>query len=131
MDSSCLILMITLERVLLLDGDRKKNFCQVLWEGTFQNIVKVELLDCAIVGFNKLKLWHLADREQPVGSGDNRVIRFADSVTRDGDLGLDTLNCRSIYVPHDNAVQLERKIISVFKNLFTEESKSVDEKSLV
>eukprot|EP00546_Thalassionema_frauenfeldii_P002514 CAMPEP_0178937266 /NCGR_PEP_ID=MMETSP0786-20121207/25652_1 /TAXON_ID=186022 /ORGANISM="Thalassionema frauenfeldii, Strain CCMP 1798" /LENGTH=226 /DNA_ID=CAMNT_0020615799 /DNA_START=971 /DNA_END=1651 /DNA_ORIENTATION=- len=130
-DSACYILMITLERVLLLDGDRKKNFCHVLWETTFQNIAKVELLDCEIAGFQKIQLWHLVDREDSIGNTDDRIKRFADSpIAWDGDLGLDILNCQSIYATHDVAAQLEHKMMSVLKNLLTDESKSVDEKNL-
>lgn len=112
-----LIIMVTSERVLLLNGERKANFCQVIWEALFENMVHMELDEVDGDFFYLAKFWYLIDTEQSKGNTDDRLNRFAHAIVADADLGLDMLMCKSLFVPQDLAKTLRLKITSVNKGL--------------
>jgi SHR-binding domain of vacuolar-sorting associated protein 13 len=95
MDPAPFILMLTFDRMLLLHGKLDNEFCNVVWESTYVDVVFVEYCpeqrhdDCACI-----LIWYLNDRTM-AGSSEER---FAKSITNDAG-GLDTLQCKQMFVP--------------------------------
>lgn len=112
-----LIIMVTSERVLLLNGERNANFCHVVWEALFDNVVNMELDDVDGAFFCLAKFWYLIDTEHSKGNVDERLSRFANAIVTDSDLGLGMLMCKSLFVPQDLANTLRRKVNSVHKSM--------------
>lgn len=112
-NATTLIIMVTSERVLLLNGERKAHFCHVIWEVLFDNMVNMELDDVEGAFFCLAKFWYLIDTEHSKGNTDDRLSRFANVVVADADLGLGMLICKSLFVPQDLAKTLRLKIASV------------------
>ena len=112
-----LIIMVTSERVLLLNGERNANFCHVVWEALFDNMVNMELEDVEGAFFCLAKFWYLVDTEHSKGNADERFSRFANAIVTDSDLGLGMLMCKSLFVPQDLAKTLRHKVTSVHKSM--------------
>jgi hypothetical protein len=109
--------MVTSERVFLLNGDRHANFCKVVWESTFLNLVEVEFDEFQDSSFDLVKLWYLVDTAHAKGNIDDRLTRYAKAMAGDADFGLDVLLCKSIFVPKDCGAILRSKISSVHRCL--------------
>lgn len=107
-DSTVLILMITFERVLLLNGKLNANFCDVVWEASFEDLIHVETSDISKdENYGLVLLWFLANSSSP--STRNRDERHANAILDDTS-GLDTLHCKYIYVPKAIMTVLVAKI---------------------
>lgn len=99
LDSTPLILMVTLERLLLLTGKLDENFCSVEWEAYLANIINIEIFSAKhdeSFPFDEIILWHLSD---PDFSVENKAMS-----------GIDVLQCKSIYVPHVVGIQVLQKM---------------------
>jgi SHR-binding domain of vacuolar-sorting associated protein 13 len=93
MDVSPLILMLTFDRFLLLHGKLDNEFCNVEWETAYDNIVFVEhRQEQQDIGYTFFLVWYLMDAS---GSSEERYAKsfFSDTV------GLETLQCKKIFVP--------------------------------
>jgi hypothetical protein len=113
-ESTQLIFMMTFERVLLLNGQLNANFCNVVWETSFGDLVHVETSDeSKDANFGLILLWFLVNRSHLTR---NRDDRHANAITGDSS-GLDTLHCKRIYVPTAIVKLLLSKIGSVDKSL--------------
>ena len=120
MDPSILIFMMTFERVLLLNGELNADFCDVIWEVSFEDLVHVEVERLDIESHDLMLLWYLAGvRSSTVGQED----RYAAAMVSDSS-GLDTLLCKSIFISREFIEALLGKIGSVNRNLLddTEDS---------
>jgi hypothetical protein len=110
------IVMITSERVLLLTGKLNGNFCSVMWESYFMNIIHVDLIasdELSTFGFDEIVLWHLSDPKFSEGNLEKtRDERYASSVIVSG-VGVDVLRSKSIYVPRLIGQQVMGKMHSV------------------
>ena len=122
-DSASLICMVTSERVLLLNGDRHANFCEVVWESTFLNLVEVEFDEFQEPSFDFVKLWYFVDTAHAKGNADDRLTRYSKAMVVDADFGLDVLLCKSILVPKESGAILRSKIAFVHRHL--DESTSI------
>lgn len=113
-ESTQLIFMMTFERILLLNGQLNANFCGVVWEASFGDLVHVEMSnESKDEHFGLILLWFLANRSHMTRSRDDR---HANAMTGDS-TGLDTLHCKHIYVPKAIATVLLSKIASVDTSL--------------
>ena len=101
-NSKSLILMVSIERILVLNSDRGVNFCDVLWEVTFSNIVHVEVQEREKPTFDMIKIWYLNDTAHSTGNREDLQARFANVVTADISYGLAALCCKTLFVPHGN-----------------------------
>jgi hypothetical protein len=113
--SPSLICMVTSERVFLLNGDRQANFCAVVWESIFLNLVELEIIESNNASFQLVKLWYLVDTAHASGNGDTRLTRYAKAMVRDADWGLDVLLCKSIFVPTECSMILRSRIAAVHR----------------
>jgi hypothetical protein len=100
--SKTLILMISIERILVLNSDRGVNFCEVLWEVTFSNIVHMEVQEHENPTLDMIKIWYLNDTAHSTGNREDLQARFAHVVTADIAFGLASLCCKTLFVPHGN-----------------------------
>jgi hypothetical protein len=116
-DAPSLICMVTSERVFLLNGDRQANFCAVVWESVFLNLVDLEIIEFEAASLNLVKLWYLVDTAHAKGNGDTRLTRYAKAMVRDADWGLDILLCKSIFVPTECSMILRGRIAAVHRFL--------------
>jgi hypothetical protein len=116
--------MVTSERVMLLNGHRHANFCSVVWETTFLNLVEVEFDEFYDSPFDLVKLWYLVDTVHAKGNTDDKLTRYAKTVVDDADFGLDILLCKSIFVPKESGSTLRSKIAAVHRRLDESSSES-------
>lgn len=94
MDKSPLILMLTFERLLLLHGVLDTTFCDVVWEASVEDLVRVEHTHLPQYTFDEVLLWYLNEN----GGSSSREERLVKSlITESG--GLETLHCKRIFVP--------------------------------
>ncbi len=114
LDPAPFIVMITSERVLLLTGKLDGNFCSVVWEAYFMNVIHVELMpsdELSTFGFDEIVLWHLSDPKFSEGNFEKtREERYASGVVASG---VDVLHSKSIYVPRLLGQQVLDKMHSV------------------
>ena len=82
LDSTSLICMVTSERVFLLNGNRHANFCSVVWETTFLNLVEVEFDEFHESSFDLVKLWYFVDTAHAKGNTDDRLQSIRQSNRR-------------------------------------------------
>jgi hypothetical protein len=111
MESAPLIVMMTSERVLLLNGKLDRNFCSVVWEAMFENIVHVEFLPMVRTSqpCDLVVIWYLSDAGHSAGNGEDRKARYANTLVGHLDTGVDVLHSKSIFVPSETGKQfLER-----------------------
>jgi hypothetical protein len=120
LNSTSLICMVTSERVFLLNGDRHADFCSVVWESTFLNLVEVEYDEFAETSFDLVKLWYLVDTAHAKGNKDDRLVRYAKGMAGDADYGLDVLLCKTLFVPRESGAILRSKIAAVHRRLDAE-----------
>jgi hypothetical protein len=111
------IVMVTTERILVLNGDRKTNFCQVLWEASFENVVSLAVDEVEHDFYDLVKIWYLLDTEQSSGNADDSLHRVASAMVGDADLGLDILACKSLFLPQDVASTLLVKVALVHRGV--------------
>lgn len=113
-DSTVLIFMMTFERILLLNGQLNAKFCEVVWEASFENLIHVETSDeTKDESYGLVLLWFLAYTGIPIR---NRDERHANAILGDAS-GLNTLDCKYIYVPKAIIKVLLFKIASVNPSL--------------
>jgi len=113
MNPSNLIFMVTFERILLLNGELNADFCSVVWEVSFEDLVHVEKERLHLQSHDLILLWYLA------GAGSSTLGQedcYVSAVSSDCS-GLDTLLCKPIFVPEDLVEALLGKIGSVNNNL--------------
>jgi hypothetical protein len=114
LDPTPFIVMITSERVLLLTGKLDGNFCSVVWETYFLNIVHVDVIpsdELSTFGFDEIVVWHLSDPKFSKGNFyKTRDERYATSLVT---AGVDVLHSKSIYVPRLVGQQVLRKMHNV------------------
>jgi len=103
MDTSTLILMLTFDRVLLLHGELDTTFCEVVWEASVADLVRVEHTYLSQYNYDEILMWHLHQ-----GSS-SREERFAKSVVSESG-GLETLRCKHVFVPTALAKTLMSKL---------------------
>lgn len=104
MDHSPLILMLTYDRILLLHGKLDSEFCGIIWEASFADLVYAENLHKPFENTHyQVFLWHL---DQHPRSQDER---YAQSIVSDTE-GLATLHCKRIFVPAAGVNTLLAKI---------------------
>lgn len=118
LDPSPFIAMITSERVLLLTGKLDGNFCSVVWEAYFMNIIHVDMIpsdELSTFGFDEIVLLYLSDPKFSQGNFEKtRDERYASSLIA---LGVDVLHSKSIYVPRLIGQQVMAKMHSVDNRL--------------
>ncbi|CAB9505998.1 protein sorting-associated protein 13C [Seminavis robusta] len=111
-----LILMITFERVVLVKGELSLDFCAVLWEVTFDNLIHVESADSDDAGFDLLTFWYLANSLREAKKGDEHLMaRYAKSIVADADHGFENLLCTQVYIPHGHVDVLVEKAYATKK----------------
>lgn len=119
MDAIPLTIMITFERILLLNGQLDANFCSIVWEASLVDLVHVER--CNLEGgrdwnssaaFALVYLWYLQE-----SSLLTREERLARALVGDDAFGLSTLHCKPIFVPLENVELLFSKMRSVNANV--------------
>lgn len=109
-EQSPYILMITTERVLLLNGKLDWNFCTVVWEAMFMNIVDIELIPAndLLLGnsLDEVIIWYLSDTTFSEGNSSTKYSGV--------DLeGVDVLESMSIHVPKDAGFQIMERLASI------------------
>ena len=117
MDSPSLICMVTSERVFLLNGDRQANFCSVVWESIFINLVELEINEFEGASLDLVKFWYLVDTAHSKGNCDTMLTLYAKAMVSDTDWGLDILLCKSIFVPKEYSKILRSRIAAVHRCL--------------
>jgi len=104
MDKSPLILMLTFERVLLLQGVLDATFCEVVWETSLSNLVRVEHTHLSQYSYDQVLLWYLDE-----GSTSSREERFSNALVSESG-GLGTLHCKHLFVPASLVKTLMSKV---------------------
>jgi hypothetical protein len=120
MDSAPLIVMITSERVLLLDGKLDRDFCSVKFEVLFENLVHAEMTRIESKSsseFDLVTIWYLCDSGHAAGNSEDRMARYAKAITGSVDSGIDVLHCKSIFVPRTTGRVLIEKIGNIDKEV--------------
>jgi hypothetical protein len=118
LDSAPLILMITSERVLFLNGKLDRNFCSVVWETMFLNIVHLELipgdmsLDMSST-FDEVIIWYLLGAAFATGNAEDRTVKYSKALAS----GVDVLGSKSVFVPRETGELLLSKMANVDKRL--------------
>ena len=117
LDPAPLILMITTERVLLVNGKLDRNFCSVVWESLFLNIIHVEMVEDADMSdsstFDQVVIWYLCDIEFAAGNGEDRLTKYSQAIVS----GVDVLHSKSVFVPRRVGAQLIAKMSGVDQRL--------------
>lgn len=118
--ATSLILMVTSERVLLLDGKLDGDFCSVVWEAMFLNIVHVEVIlaeDMMSFSsgrfFDQVIIWYLSDAEFAAGNAEDKTTKHAKALAA----GIDVLHTKSVFVPHQAGKQFLAKMGGIDKRL--------------
>ena len=104
-----LILIMTFERMVLVNGSLSLDFCSVVWEVTFDNLIHVEAAQSEDAGFELLTIWYLADKLDKTKGEEHLMARYAKSLVGDPGHGLDNLLCTRVYVPHGHVKALLAK----------------------
>jgi len=110
LDPAPLIVMVTSERTMLLNGKLDGDFCAVGWETTIENIVHMELIvgdEMSLTNsHDEVTMCYLSD-EQPVeSSAEEKTV----SSTRAALSGMGVLRCTSLFLPRGSGIQLVTKI---------------------
>jgi hypothetical protein len=117
LDAAPLIVMITLERVLLLNGKLDRNFCSVVWEAMFLNIIHIEVILAEEISssttFDQVIIWYLSDTEFAAGNAEDKTTKYSKALVA----GIDVLHNKSVFVPHHTGEQLLAQMGSVDKRL--------------
>jgi len=116
LDTSPLILMITSERALLLTGKLDHDFCSVIWEAYFMNIVHVVIVpadELSTFTYDEIVIWHLCDPEFSEGNKVDSASIYAKNLVS----GIDVLHKKSIYVPRNLGKQVLAKMHTVDNRL--------------
>jgi hypothetical protein len=120
LDPAPLIAMITSERALLLNGKLDWDFCSVVWEATFANIVHLELVlgnDMSVTGaHDEVVIWYLSDTLFAEGNSEDKAIVHARAIVA----GVDVLHSMSVFVPHGTGTQLAQKMSNMDRRLAEE-----------
>ena len=118
LDPEPLIFMITLERVLLLGGKLDRNFCEVIWESMFLNIIYVELIvaeETTSSPYDQIIIWYLSDRTLATGNNEEISTTYATALVS----GIDVLKSKSVFVPEKAGKLLLAKMGNVEKRIFS------------
>lgn len=119
LDPAPLIVMVTSERAMLLNGKLDWDFCSVVWEATFLNIVHLELIlanDMSLTqSHDELVIWYLSDNKVSLGGSnpEDASTVYAKAIVA----GIDVLHSTSVFVPHGTGTQLAVKMGSMDKRL--------------
>jgi len=109
-----LILMMTSSRVLLLNGEQDANFCSVLWEAKFENIVLFELDDSSNPRYDVIMFWYLIEKNEESTAGHSTMV------TKAPDKCLDLLLCKTFLVPGSSGRALRNHIGNLHKEVLEE-----------
>lgn len=116
-DPSPLIVMITSERTLLLNGKLDWDFCSVVWEAPFTNIVHLELVvgnEMSVTGsHDEVVVWYLSDTSFADSNSEDKATIHAKAIVA----GVNVLHSISVFVPHGTGAQLAIKMTSMDKRL--------------
>jgi hypothetical protein len=88
------IIMMTLERVLLLNGELNAGFCDVIWEACFADMVHLEPQRALHEAYTLIHFWHLRD------SGMSSRIGLISLQMANDVRGMDTMSCQELFVPN-------------------------------
>jgi len=114
MDPARFIVMLTFERILLLNGQLNERFCDVVWEADFSNIVFVESQSALEHPFFVVVLiWFLEESQDP-SYREERPLR---AMTADNCGGMEALRSKHIFVPEVLVTSLLAKIMTVNPHL--------------
>jgi len=99
------IVMVTFERVIILNGQLNDFFCDVIWEVPFSDLVYVESREVVdLSAFTQVFLWFLQDHRST-----SREERQAKAIVTDSG-GLEALQCKQLFVLKAVVPQLLSKI---------------------
>ena len=114
-DPAPCIFMITSERVLLLDARLDKNFCSVVWESTFLDIVHLEAiaLDHLSSLYDEILIWYLVD----LNFDSDALVRRSSKSIKNSVTGVNILNAKRILVPRHKGEQVIMKMGKADKRL--------------
>lgn len=115
-DANALIILLTCERILVLNGQLHANFCEVVWEVAFRDLIFVEIERQQSSRFDILLLWYISDTSVHDYDDENYLRRFVDDST-----GLNTLECKRVFVPGDVINSLCQRMTRVKENIFLNE----------
>jgi hypothetical protein len=112
MGHATMILMLTFDRIVLLNGELDSNFCQVVWEVLFSDLVHLQLVMVAIPAngndidstssrYQAICLWYLANKPRQSPKLDEQLQAFA---------GLDAMECHLVFVPRRDVGMLLGKV---------------------
>jgi hypothetical protein len=110
LDPTPFILMVTSERILLLNGKLDSDFCSVVWEVFFLNTAYVELIpasELSTFSYDEIILWHMCD---PVFAHDRS---FDDGRNAGHNAGLEVMRPSRIFIPRQTGRQVMSRIHSI------------------
>jgi hypothetical protein len=107
MDGKPLILMATHDRLMLLRGQLDDNFCNVVWETTFNDIAHVEYARMPDLSHNLFTIWYARDYQRGHDDSEDMVPR---SVARRTS-GLGMLLPMNIFVSRENTRHLLENLV--------------------
>lgn len=117
LDPSPLIVMVTSERTLLLNGKLDWDFCSVVWEATFANIVHLELIlgnEMSMThSHDEVVVWYLSDTTIAESTSDDKNTVYVKALVA----GIDVLHSISVFVPPGTGVELATKMSRMDRRL--------------
>eukprot|EP00980_Cylindrotheca_fusiformis_P009341 scaffold2047_cov129-Cylindrotheca_fusiformis.AAC.20 len=114
-DQNPLILMMTSERVFLLNGKPDAAFCSVEWEAPFLNLIHVEILRdlSSSTHLQAIVLWYLSDAKVPDTNGEEAVGRNPSTISN----GLHALESTVVFVPVEIVSKVADKMMHAISHL--------------
>jgi hypothetical protein len=108
--SSAYILMVTFERILLLNGQLNASFCDVVWDCNFHDLIFIESREVTSTHTMVLFWYFLNDSFKT----DEDIVAFPANDT----VGLDTLRFQGVFIPEALIPQFQSMIGSIRGSLF-------------
>ena len=119
-DSMALILMLTFDRILFLNGELNDDFCGVVWEVSLTKLVLTEQGNAFVDGYTSVLLWHLNDESQQF----KRDELYAKSLVA-GTGGLACMQCKPVLLPNSSVEQLFSKLREIDSRLVAMDAASL------
>ena len=118
LDATPLIVMMTSERIMLLNGKLDISFCSVIWESMFEDVVYIEVntLENSMGTYDAINIWYLCNPGHAAGNIDDRKSRYAKAVVGDCG-GVDVLLRKQVFIPLETGKQLLRKVEGIDSSL--------------
>eukprot|EP00934_Nitzschia_sp_Nitz4_P009488 Nitzschia sp. Nitz4//scaffold8_size234185//25292//37594//NITZ4_001234-RA/size234185-snap-gene-0.4-mRNA-1//1//CDS//3329559737//9478//frame0 len=118
LDPTPFIVMVTTERTMMLNGKLDWNFCSVVWEVAFPNIVQVEVIPADELSltksFDEVILWYLRDGLFAEGNLDDKG---GAAYVKTNWAGMDVLHSMNIFLPPRAGEQLASKLGDIDRRL--------------